>query len=73
MISKYRELFNAQFTEKKYQAFKDDITSDFNYMPTFRLGETPFFISNELKAQLIQGCNEVIAFIQKEDFKLLTD
>ena len=72
MISKYRELFNAQFTEKKYQEFKDDIASDFNYMPTFRLGETPFFISNELKAQLIEGCNEVIAFIQKEDFKSLT-
>ena len=44
MISKYRELFNAQFTEKKYQEFKDDIASDFNYIPTFRLGETPFFI-----------------------------
>jgi hypothetical protein len=72
MISKYRELFNTQFTEKKYQEFKDDIASDFNYMPTFRLGETPFFISNELKAQLIQGCNQVIAFIQKKDFKSLT-
>lgn len=72
MISKYRELFNTQFTEKKYQEFKDDIASDFNYMPTFRLGETPFFISNELKAQLIQGCNQVIAFIQKENFKSLT-
>ncbi|SFF36556.1 hypothetical protein [Flavobacterium xueshanense] len=73
MISKYRELFNAQFTEKKYQEFKDDIASDFNYLPTFRLAETPFFISKELQSQLIEGCNEVIAFIQKEDFKLLTD
>ena len=73
MISKYRELFNAQFTEKKYQEFKDDIASDFNYLPTFRLAETPFFISKELQSQLIEGCNEVVAFIQKEDFKLLTN
>lgn len=73
MISKYRELFNAQFTEKKYQEFKDDIASDFNYLPTFRLAETPFFISKELRSQLIDGCDEVIAFIQKEDFKLLTN
>ena len=73
MISKYRELFNAQFTEKKYQEFKDDIASDFNYLPTFRLAETPFFISRELQSQLIEGCNEVVAFIQKEDFKLLTN
>ena len=73
MISKYRELFNAQFTEKKYQEFKDDIASDFDYAPTFRLGETPFFISNELKKQLTEGCNEVIALIQKDDFKELTN
>ncbi|TDD74916.1 ATP-grasp domain-containing protein [Flavobacterium caseinilyticum] len=73
MITKYRELFNAQFTEKKYQEFKDDIASDFNYLPTFRLAETPFFISKELKEQLIEGCNDVIAFILKEDFKSLTN
>lgn len=73
MISKYRKLFNAQFTENKYQALKDDIASDFGYEPTFRLGETPFFISNELKSQLVEGCNEVIALIQKDDFKSLTD
>ncbi len=73
MIAKYRELFNAQFTDKKYQDFKNDIASDFNYLPTFRLGETPFFISNKLKTQLIEGCNEVIAFIQKKNFKVLTD
>jgi hypothetical protein len=73
MISKYRELFNAQFTDKKYQEFKDDIASDFNYLPTFRVAETPFFISNELKEQLIEGCNEVIALIKQEDFKKLTD
>jgi hypothetical protein len=73
MISKYRELFNTAFTEKKYQKFKDDIAADFSYMPTFRLGETPFFISNELKKQLIEASNQVISFIQKEDFKTLTD
>lgn len=73
MVSKYRELFNAQFTEDKYQQLKDDIASDFDYMPTFRLGETPFFISNELKNQLIEGSNEVIALIKDENFKSLTD
>ncbi|MFE3848486.1 hypothetical protein ACFX5D_10980 [Flavobacterium sp. LB3P45] len=73
MISKYRELFNTQFTDEKYQEFKDDIASDFNYLPTFRLAETPFFISNELKAQLVEGCNEVIALIKQDNFKNLTN
>ena len=73
MIAKYRELFNTQFTDKKYQDFKDDIASDFDYLPTFRLGETPFFISKELESQLVEGCNQVMSFIQREDFKELTN
>jgi hypothetical protein len=43
MISNYRKLFNAQFTEKNIR-IKDDIASDFDYEPTFRVGETPFYI-----------------------------
>ncbi|MFT4973866.1 MAG: hypothetical protein ACI9JY_003077, partial [Saprospiraceae bacterium] len=72
MMPKYRKLFNAQFTAKKYQELKDDIASDFDYAPTFRLGETPFFISNELKLQLIEASNEVIALLQNKEFKSLT-
>ncbi|MBX9888868.1 MAG: hypothetical protein K2Y30_13135 [Flavobacteriaceae bacterium] len=73
MINKYRKLFNEQFTSEKYLAFKDDIASDFNYAPTFRVAESPFFISKELKEQLIEGSNQVIAFIQSKGFKSLTN
>ena len=73
MIDKYRQLFNSQFTDKKYQELKDDIASDFDYAPTFRIGETPFFISNELKAQMLEGCSDVVKLIQQKDFKKLTD
>ena len=73
MIDKYRQLFNSQFTDKKYRELKDDIASDFDYAPTFRIGETPFFISNELKSQLLEGCADVIKLIQAKDFKKLTD
>ena len=73
MIPKYRKLFNDSFTLEKYQEFQDDVASDFNYLPTFRMAETPFFIPNELKAQLIEGCNDVIKLIQRDDFKALTE
>jgi len=69
----YRKQFNEQFTTKKYDQLIDSITTDFNYKPTFRIGETPFFISNELKNQLLEGCNELIAFIQQDGFKELTN
>ncbi len=73
MIDKYRKLFNEQFSSKKYQEFQDDIASDFDYLPTFRMAETPFFISNELKSQLIEGCNDVIKLIQQDNFNELTN
>jgi hypothetical protein len=73
MNSKYRAFFNDQFSTEKYDAMQADIASDFNYKPTFRIGETPFFISNELKSQLLEGCQQVIDFIQQDNFKSLTE
>ena len=69
----FRKQFNEQFSEEKYNHLLDSITADFDYKPTFRIGETPFFISNELKKQLLEGCEQVIAFIQKGEFKKLTN
>jgi hypothetical protein len=37
------------------------------------MAETPFFISKELKAQLLEGCQDVIKLIQQDNFKQLTE
>ena len=68
-----RILFNQQFSEEKYQDFLQDIANDFDYQPTFRIGETPFFITNALKNQLVEGAQQVINFIQQKNFKTLTN
>jgi hypothetical protein len=73
MVQKYRDLFNQLFTAEKYEAFKNDIAADFDYMPTFRMAESPFFISKELKRQLIDGCRDVIDLIKRDDFLQRTD
>lgn len=73
MIPSYRDRFNSAFSLEKYEAFKQDIASDFDYLPTFRMGETPFFIPNSLKEQLLEGCRDVIALIRRPDFGPLTD
>ncbi|WP_395064712.1 hypothetical protein [Flavobacterium sp.] len=73
MNPKYRQQFNDNFTTEKYDNFIDDITSDFDYKVTFRIGETPFFIPNDLKNQLLEASQEVISFIQKEGFNELTN
>ncbi len=72
MISKYRTQFNELFSDENYLEFQNSIASDFDYLPTFRMAESPFFISNELKSQLLEGCNAVIDLILDKDFKKLT-
>ncbi|MCH7412624.1 hypothetical protein MM213_03930 [Belliella sp. R4-6] len=72
MIQQYRTLFNREFSPEKHQEFIQDITSDFNYLPTFRIAESPFFISENLKNQLIEGTNQVVEFIKSPEFKKST-
>lgn len=72
MIESCRAQFNREFSVKKYQDFLADIAADFNYAPTFRVAETPFFIPNELKKQLKEACQEVCDFVRKPDFKTIT-
>jgi hypothetical protein len=72
MISEIRNQFNESFTPEKYAAFLADITSDFDYLPTFRIAETPFFIPDELKKQLLEASNQVVDFIKRPDFKSIT-
>jgi len=73
MNYKYRQLFNDNFTVEKYRNLINDINTEFDYEVTFRIGESPFFIRNELKDQLLEGCNQVIDFIKRDDFKELTN
>lgn len=49
------------------------ISGDFNYFPTFRIAESPFFLSEDLKNQLLEGSQQVIDFIKRDDFKALTE
>jgi hypothetical protein len=73
MIEQHRQFFNQAFSKEKYKAFLDDIASDFDYLPTFRIAETPLFITDKLKQQLLEGCQQVIDFIQRPDFNELTE
>jgi len=42
MISKYRTQFNELFSDENYLEFQNSIASDFDYLPTFRMAESPF-------------------------------
>ena len=72
MIASLRNQFNSEFSEEKYQGLLKSIAEDFDYLPTFRIAETPFFIPKSLENQLIDACESVFDFIKRPDFKQLT-
>ncbi|MBB6502310.1 hypothetical protein [Pedobacter cryoconitis] len=72
MISKYREYFNRNFSKDKYKSFLRLLGKD--YPPVnIRFAETPIFIPEDLKNQLIEAGEEIIKVIRQPDFKKLTE
>ena len=65
MNPNYRALFNNAFTLEKYQQLNDSITADFNHKITFRVAESPFFISEELKKTIVRGLSRCYFFYSK--------
>lgn len=72
MIEKDRELYNQQFSEEKYKLLLNDIYEEFNHKVPFKISETPVFIPKDLKQKLIAACDEIMAVINKDNFKELT-
>jgi hypothetical protein len=71
MIEKYRKAFNDHFSEEKYQHFLTELQAGFPEIP-FRVAETPIFITDDLKAKLIEAGEQIIALIKQDNFKSLT-
>jgi len=73
MIPEIRQRYNAQFTEERYQAFLQDLYSQFDHIPGFRIAETPVFIPGSLKDKIFEACHQVAEVILRPDFKSLTE
>lgn len=72
MIERYRNKFNSSFTQEKYIEFLAALEKGLTKIP-FRVAETPVFIPEDLKQQLIAAGEEIIELIKHPDFKTRTD
>jgi hypothetical protein len=69
MIKELRERFNNSFTSSKYESFLGELNSVLKYPADFRIAETPIFIPDDLKIELLEACDELISEINSEKFK----
>jgi hypothetical protein len=70
MIPELRKKFNSEFTQKKYEAFLNDLNTSLKYPVDFRISETPLFLSNDLKNKLLKACDELCKQVTSADFKV---
>lgn len=70
MIAELRKKFNAEFTQKKYEDFLNDLNTSLKYPVDFRVSETPLFLSDDLKKKLMHACDELCKQVTSSEFKV---
>ncbi|UBM59262.1 hypothetical protein LAG90_01140 [Marinilongibacter aquaticus] len=73
MIKQTREEYNKAFDEQQYTAMLQNIESEFPQTIDFRIAESPVFVDRDFKMKLLMAANSIIDFIQKPNFKSLTE
>ncbi len=64
MIQKYRTQFNQEFSPEKYQKTSDLIKEKCGYEASFRLSESPIFLTKEFHGKLDDACKTIISQIK---------
>jgi len=64
MIQKYRTQFNQEFSQEKYQKVNDLIKEKCGYEASFRLSESPVFLTKDFQEKLDDACKTIISQIK---------
>jgi hypothetical protein len=68
MIPSIRKQYNTRFNEATYQAFLNDLDTEFDSPIPFRQSESPIFLSDEFRDKLIEAGNEIAEMVLAPDF-----
>jgi hypothetical protein len=73
MIPQLRALFNESFTKEKYQSFLGDLNAKHPGAIEFRVAETPVFVPDLFRDQMIGACEFIVDIITTPGFKTASD
>lgn len=68
MVPLFRNQFNASFTEEKYQHFLEKLNEEAGYHISFRIAESPLFVSKEFGNKIFDACNEILKTISSPEY-----
>lgn len=69
MIPSLRQSYNAAFSPDQYETFLQTVGKAFGEAPTFRVAETPVFVSRILKDKLLQGVADIVSVLTQPQFR----
>lgn len=69
MVKEIRSLYNAGFTEERYNSFIGDLNTAAGVKLDFRVCETPLFLSGELTKTLEKACTELIGQLDTDKYR----
>jgi hypothetical protein len=72
MIPAIRQQFNADFTNKKYEAFLKELYAAHEGAIEFRVAETAVFVPKDFTNKIIDACESIVDIIIDPTFKELT-
>jgi hypothetical protein len=73
MIPSLRKAYNDAFTEEKYEAFLKDLNARHPGTIEFRVAETPIFVPDHFRNQMISACESIVDIIMDPGFKAGSD
>lgn len=68
MIEQIRGSFNASFSDEQYRRLLQELGAAFGREVKFRVAETPVFVPAALRAQLLEGCEDIFDTLARPDF-----
>ncbi len=68
MISSFRNQYNASFTEERYQQFIAQLNKEAGYHISFRIAETPLFVSKEFGNKIFEACDEILNTVTSKKY-----
>jgi hypothetical protein len=68
LIKELRRKYNSEFTVGKYNDFIDDINSGFGHKIEFKIAETPIYLPNDFKNELLKASREVLDYLCSHEF-----
>src|SRR5690606_3518044 len=68
MITAYRERYNQEFSEDKYEGYLKELQGLYPGQLDFRVAESPVFVPPDFEEKIIAACDHIISTVSQPSY-----